>query len=177
MLKWGWASECLKALIHTNMSTFLWSNFVLPGFPPHNRYRPQWSWEGYLFTRVCQSFCSQGGCLGPHPGKSWGVWPGGCLPGWCLPWWVSALGVSTQGVSALGVSTQGVSALGDVCPGGCLGRHPPADTPNRQPLLQTVRILLECILVFPMNFIWNHWIFQTLEIIVADIDTQSYLIW
>ena len=25
-------------------------------------------WERYVFTPVCQSFCSQGGCLGPGPG-------------------------------------------------------------------------------------------------------------
>ena len=32
-----------------------------------DNYRPQRSCEGYAFTPVCQSFCSQGG------GVSWGV--------------------------------------------------------------------------------------------------------
>ena len=72
-------------------------------------YRPQRSCEGYVFTSVCLSFCSQGevskhtpkgeveesggggwGCLGQHPGgKLRGLairgvsrpTPGGCLPG------------------------------------------------------------------------------------------------
>ena len=33
--------------------------------------------EGYVFTPVCQSFCSEGDCLGS--GGGWGVWRGGCL--------------------------------------------------------------------------------------------------
>ena len=38
-------------------------------------------WEGYVFTPVCQSFCSVGGCLGPCPGGVSKPMPrGGGLP-------------------------------------------------------------------------------------------------
>ena len=56
--------------------------------------------------------------------------------------------LSTVGRQA-GVGIEGVSAQGVVCPGpgGCLGRHPSM----RWPLVRSVRILLECILVLLLN--------------------------
>ena len=85
--------------------------------------------EGYAFTPVCQSFCSQWGgwypsmhCRspGPHPGGSWGVWPGGS-PG---------------------------PHPGGGYPSMHRGKHPPC---SRWLLLRAVRILLECIHVKSRN--------------------------
>ena len=102
--------------------------------------------EGYVFTGVC---LSTGGCPGPGPG--------GCLPGVCPG--------PGQGGLPRGMSRP---RPGWVCPGGCPGPGPwgvsrprpggcspacteadtPLPPPSRTLLLQTVRIPLECILVF-----------------------------
>ena len=94
----------------------------LPLLPPASKVC-----EGYVFTPVCQSFCSQGeGMSRPTPrGRL-----GGLKGGW--------------GVQA---HTQGVQVQLGVYPSMHWGRHPP---PNRRLLLRTVRILLECILVFTL---------------------------
>ena len=85
----------------------------------HN-YRPQRSWGKVMFfTGVCDSV-NGGGVPGPGGGVPG---PGGCLlPGGLLP----------------GGQSRGVSAPG----GGAWWRPPPG-----RPVLQAVRILLECILV------------------------------
>ena len=54
-------------------------------------YRPQRSCEGYVFTPVCQSFCSQGGVPGQvHPRAGTPPWdqahpPGPGTPPWQVP--------------------------------------------------------------------------------------------
>ena len=112
-------------------------------------YRPQTKFAKVMFLHV--SVCPQGvgvsrpwprpkvevegsdlgGCLGPHPGGGWGVWPGGSRP-------------TPRG------------RLGGLA-GGCVSRPTPrgvcipvcteADPPSRRLLLWAVPILLECILV------------------------------
>ena len=79
--------------------------------------------EGYVFTPVCQTFCSQGGAWSRRGG-----WSGeGCLaPGGCL----------LRGGLLLG------GGACDWSRGGCLVEMPPGRL-----LLQMVRIPLECILV------------------------------
>ena len=74
--------------------------------------------EGYVFTPVCQSFCSQGGCLDPGPGGRLGDLAGGCQDpdpggGWGV-WlgWVSR---------PLDLGRLGCLARGRVCPGPGLG--------------------------------------------------------
>ena len=87
--------------------------FCLPGFPPHNHYRPQRSCEGYVFTCVCKSFCSQReGCLGPIPrGNVRGL---------------------VRGVSALGCLPGSVSAQKGCLPGDVSGQTPPGRHHPRQ---------------------------------------------
>ena len=95
-----------------------------------NYYRPQQSCEGYVFTHVCDSFHG-GGVLSQHALQQGGLLPGGCLlPGGLLLWGCACSG--------------GVPATG-----GCLlwGSPHPSLPESRRLLLQTVRILLECILV------------------------------
>ena len=126
--------------------------------------------QGNIFIGVCQEFCSRdgvyslGGVCSGGRGVSgpWGcLLLGGCLlcgvsaPGGCLLLGVSATGgcllqgdVCYWGCLLLGgVCSQGegVSALGDgFCSQGvCL-----VETPPGRILLWTVRILLECILVY-----------------------------
>ena len=90
-----------------------------------------------------------GGSPGPHPGGSWGVWPGGVSPG---PHPGGGWGVWSGGSS-------GPHPEGSPGPqmGGSLGpyqgvsqhalRQTPPHTHSWWLLLQVVRILLECILV------------------------------
>ena len=118
-------------------------------------YRPQRSCEGYVFTLVCQSFCSQGGV--PAPGGTYPHPPGrypppaGTPPGRYTPW------AGTPPAPRRYTPWQ-VHPLGRYTPpaGTPPGRytpragtpHPPGRyTPGRRLLLRTVRILLECILV------------------------------
>ena len=78
---------------------------------------------------MCLSFCPQGGSA-----------PGG---GFCsYEGLVLGRGVCCQG----GLVPGGVSGPGGSAPGGCTE----ADPPERRLLLRTVRILLECILLFVM---------------------------
>ena len=68
--------------------------------------------EGYVFTPVCQSFCSRGGSLfAPQV-----TWPGVLSRGVSI-WEVSAFGVSVPGGLCPGGE---VSVQGDLCPGGSL---------------------------------------------------------
>ena len=107
---------------------------ILGGVDKTDYYRPQRSCEGYVFTRVCDSVHG-GGVLSQHTLQ--GVsqqWGGACSGGVC-----------SRGVSALaGACSRGVPTGGRGC------GDPPQ---NKQLLLQTVRILLECILV---NFCPQH---------------------
>ena len=89
-------------------------------------YRPQRSCESYVFTGVCLS--TGGGVPGPGRGLSA---PGG-------------------GVFA----PRGCLVRGGVCSGELVSLHTLRQTPpprERGPLLRTIRILLECILVFYWN--------------------------
>ena len=117
------------------------------GFHSQNCYHPQRSCEGYVFTRVCQSFRSQGGELSQHAlqvvsqhALQWGM----CYPSMHCRWYPSmpcSRGVCSRGESALGVAcSKGVPAPRGVCVCG-----PPPE--SRWLLLRTVHILLECILV------------------------------
>ena len=129
-------------------------------------YRPQTKLrKGNVFESVCQGFCLWGcipACTGADTLPSWADTPGQTLPGQ-----TPALGRHPRADTLPGQTP----SLGrhppwaDTLPGQTpsLGRHPPAqcilrytplpsacwDTPplHRQPLQQTVRILLECILV------------------------------
>ena len=98
-------------------------------------YRPQRSCEGSVFTRVCQSFCSQGeglcypsmhcrwypsmpcsrGCAIPAClAAGWGgLLRGGLLQGGCLLWWS-------------GRSARGGLLLGGPASGGCGDPTPPS---------------------------------------------------
>ena len=124
-------------------------------FLPHI-YHPQWSCEGYVFTPVCQSFCSQGGLpqctLGYHHP------PGAYTPGPGTRWDQAPL--QTRHPPRPGTPRTRTPCSGPGTP--CLGpgtpprtRHPryqahppgPGTPPSRRLLLRTVRILLECILV------------------------------
>ena len=120
--------------------------------------------QGNIFRSVCQEFSSQGGSPGPHqrgklrgltgrgspgphPGRSWGVFPGGSPGshqggGWGV--WLGGLQVHTQG----GLQAQ---AWGDVYPSIHWGRHP-----QQMATSGAVRILLECILVVDVSpFLWE----------------------
>ena len=85
---------------------------------------PQRSCEGYIFTRVCQSFCSQGAAIPA------------CIAGG-IPACLTAGGCAIPACLAVG------GLLGG-------GGDPPPE--SRRLLLRTVHILLECILVFVVNF-------------------------
>ena len=61
-----------REIVCTNIF-FLW-NFITPAFLPSANE----VCEGYVLTPVCQSFCSQEGCLGP--GTGWRL--GGLAGGW-----------------------------------------------------------------------------------------------
>ena len=110
--------------------------------PPANEV-----YEGYVFTPVRQSFCSQGMSPGSHPGGGWGVWPGGSPgqhPG-------GGWGVSRPTPWGVPRPTPGgwvfqVQAWGECVSQHAL-RHSPPHTHSRQLLLRAVPILLECILV------------------------------
>ena len=113
--------------------------------PPANEV-----YEGYVFTPVRQSFCSQGMSPGSHPGGGWGVWLGGGSPGphpgggggvsRPTPWGVPRPTPGGGGVPGPG--------LGGVCVPACTEADPPhTHTHSRQLLLRAVPILLECILV------------------------------
>ena len=108
-------------------------------------YRPQTKlWKGNVFTSVCQEFCPQGEGVADTP-----LWP-------TPPWADTSPGRHPS--------------RADTPPGQThpLARHPPgrhpllgptpspwADPPARRPLQRTVRILMECILIFNSHF----WIF------------------
>ena len=89
-------------------------------------YRPQTKLrKGNVFTPVCQSFCSGGGCL---PSAYWVYTPLGRHPTWAdTPWADTTLEAHTP-----------------------LLKHPPGSTtpPSRRPQQPTVRFLLECFLVY-----------------------------
>ena len=75
-------------------------------------YRPQRSCEGYVFTRVCQSFCSQGGEV--------------CYPSMHCRWYPSM--PCSRGMCSGGCLLQGVPALGGVetplkADGYCCGQY------------------------------------------------------
>ena len=95
-------------------------------------YRPQNKvCEGYVFTPVCQPFCSQGGCLGPGPEGRLGGLAGECRG--------PHLGEGDPGPHPGGVSR----------PRGLVSKPALSHTHHsRRPLLWAVCILLECILVF-----------------------------
>ena len=123
-------------------------------FKPHRKYfcfsRPQQSCEGYVFTPVCQSFCSQGG----------GGVPGQVPPQAGIPLGRARYTPGTR-YTPLGKYTPraGTPPLpGQVHPPWAgtpprqvhpLGKYTPGQVhrPSRRLLLRTVRILLECILV------------------------------
>ena len=111
--------------------------------------------EGYVFTHVCHSFCSQGGGI---PACTAGGIPA-CLAGLQAHTRGEVEGSGQRGspgsqLGGLQAHSWGVSRP---TPGGCpgphlrgypsmyWGRHPP---PSRQLLLWAVCILLECISVF-----------------------------
>ena len=109
-------------------------------------YRPQQSCEGYVFTPVCDSV-HRGDVLSQHALQvvsQHALQQGGaCSFGGCL----------LQGVCSLGGASSGESApRGGVCCWGVCswvvgGVETPQPPENRWLLLQTVHILLECILV------------------------------
>ena len=113
----------LKSVWNRHCGLWLWGKRKM--FSRHPFFnRPQTSCEGYVFTGVC---LSTGGGVSAPEGFAWvGV----------SAWW----GVSVPG---------GVSAPGGVyCRAECLLCTEAAPPPReRQLLLRTVRILLECILV------------------------------
>ena len=96
--------------------------------------------KGYVFTMVCQSFCSQVGPPGPQPGGDVEGSDRGGSPGPHL----GGLQAHTQG---------GLQAHTWGCIPACTEAATP---PNRRVLLRAVRILLECILV---SFFIKHFIF------------------
>ena len=92
----------------------------------YTRYRPQTKLrKGNVFTPVCQSFCSQG----VYPSACWDMPPPGQTPPLGCPLADTPPGQTPQADNPLGTTP--------------LGKHPT----SRRLLLQTVRILLECILV------------------------------
>ena len=95
-------------------------------------YRPQTMlWKGNVFTPVCQSFCSQGGSAPVHAG----------IP--CHP--PSPDRHPPQADSPMQTLPWADTPWEDIPP----GQTYPGQTPlSRRLLLRTVRILLECILVF-----------------------------
>ena len=113
-------------------------------------YRPQRSCEGcegYVFTPVCQSFCSQEGeYLGRYPPPEqiylWAGTPPPCPRSRYTPGQVFPL----RQVPPAGTPPTQVHP-GQLHPPGQV--HPPRQVhlPGRRLLLRTVRILLECILV------------------------------
>ena len=104
-----------------------------------NFYRPQRSCEGYVFTPVYQSFCSQGReYLGRHPPG-----PGTHPPGPGAPLWAgSPLGPGTP-------PKDQVLPWDQVHPPGTryTSRGQVLPAPTTRLLLRMVRILLKCILV------------------------------
>ena len=111
-------------------------------------YRPQLR-KGNVFTSVCQEFCLGG----VYPSMHWGRHPQGQTP---TPW---------------ADTTRGRHPLGKIPPpNACWDTHLPAQcilgyTPlPRRPLQRTVRILLECILVF-------------ITVLVICLSCKTCLIW
>ena len=108
-----------------------------------------------LHIHFSVKYNNRGGCL--LPGGVWSQGRGDSCPGGVCSWGVCSQGGVYSGGSGPGGSAWGVSAVGVW--GGCLfweggvcsqGRVPGVD-PLGRPLLQAVRILLECILVFHVN--------------------------
>ena len=97
------------------------------GFHSQNCYRPQRSCEGYVFTRVCQSFRSQGGELSQHAlqvvsqhALQWGM----CYPSMHCRWYPSM--PCSRGVCSWGSLLWGLPApRGCLLPGGCVCVDPP----------------------------------------------------
>ena len=137
--------------------------------------------QGYIFTGVCDSVNVGGGVSAPRGVSAPGVSaPGGGVRGVCS-WEVSAWGVSTLGVSALGGLLGGVSAPrrgllrgwgGGVSLVGGMGL---VETPPGRPLLQAVRILLECILV--LACLWRNGRVLTKLCATHNTIDQSRVIW
>ena len=107
-------------------------------------YRPQTKFcEGYVFIRVCLSFCSRGVCIIPAciaggiPGCLAGLQGGGGIPA-CL----ASLQAHTQGGVSRPTPREGVEGI-PACT--------EADTPSRWLLLWAVCILLECILILTQH--------------------------
>ena len=102
--------------------------------------------EGYVFTPVCQSFCSQAGVHGR--GRAWGCCAWG--HGWWGEWVVG--GVHGGGHVWWGHAWRGPCMVGGMCGrGACVawGRMttPPQDHETRSVNARVACILLECILV------------------------------
>ena len=120
---------CKSLICHTDGNISLHVSAQLDLFlPPANEVC-----EGYVFTCVCQSFCSQGGCA--WPGGH--AWRGACLGGHV---WLGGMH-GEGGIHGWG----GMHGQGGVC-----AMHaPPAWYYEIWSVYErVVRILLECILVF-----------------------------
>ena len=102
-----------------------------PGFSPGVRQLPKvllLVCEGYVFTLVCQSFCSQGACVvGGHVWWWWGAcmmggtWQGACMAGGCM----AAGDMRGRGYAWQGVCMAGGHVWQGVCGGVCMagGMH------------------------------------------------------
>ena len=97
--------------------------------------------EGYVFTPVCQSFCSREGVCMTEVGAC--MAGGACMVGGCV-------GVCM----ARGCVWQGACMVGGACmAGGVHAMHaPPRHYETRSVNARAVRILLECILVLRVRF-------------------------
>ena len=98
-------------------------------------YRPQRSWGKVMFLHVSVILFIEGGLS---------LCPGGCPSRAVLGGSLSQEGLCPGGVSVQGVSVQG----GFLCPGGSLSREGSLSWRPPYSNERTVRILLECILVY-----------------------------
>ena len=111
-------------------------------------YLPQWSCEGYVFTRVCLS--TGGECLGMYPLRNQVPPPGPGTPPWDQ---VYPLGPGTPPMTRntpwdqVHLPTR-YTPRDQVHPWDQVHPPGPGTPPRRRLLLRTVRILLECILVY-----------------------------
>ena len=110
--------------------------------------------EGYVFTPVCQSFCSQRGCMAGGACVAGGMCGrGACVAGGCA--WARVC-VHDREVCMAGCVCVGRGACmgrGDVHGrGACMPHTPPRHYKIRSVNAQAVCILLECILVLFSNY-------------------------